>query len=84
MAREPTSWIMPQQLADQLLVAEYTVRRWVAEGRILGARRLPGGALRVPADSAAALLLPVSQFRVPPPNRHRAATADAQPEPVPA
>jgi excisionase family DNA binding protein len=57
-------WITPGEVAEQLGVDVATVKRWLREGKLPEAQRLPGGAYRLPADTARRLLKPAIPERV--------------------
>jgi len=53
--------LTPKTAAGELKVSVSTMRRWVAEGRVPGASRTPGGrGIRIPANRLDELLRPVT------------------------
>jgi len=51
--------LTPRQAAELLSIHPNTMRRWIEEGHVPGAVVSPGGRLRVPEASIAAILRPV-------------------------
>lgn len=52
-------WYSPKELAALHGVRPATIQKWVREGRFPGAHRLPNGAIRIPKDTAEAVLAAV-------------------------
>lgn len=53
-------WVTADELAAELRVHKQTITRWVREGKLPDAQRLPGGQLRLPNDAARRLLRPTT------------------------
>ena len=63
----PAGTLSPREVAERLGVHPNSVRNWISAGRVEGVLRTPGGFDRVPSDTVARLIVPVTMRETPRP-----------------